>query len=455
MERKYYIIAIGILLGSVIVLWYQLHITSATYTILLPEKDDTPVTLTYGEQTAFADENFFRQVEQKFIEEKTDFISADLTNQRLKLYKKGKVVEDVPILSKGLEGSWWETPSGLFAIHTQKENHFSTFGSVHMPYAMQFQGNFFIHGWPYYPDGTPVKQSFSGGCIRLNTEDAKKIYTQTHVGIPVLVHEAKQKETVFTYPSLKPNISASSFLVADVNNNVVLVDHNPDAILPIASITKLMTALIAIEYVNIEKLLRVSPEALVPTSKPRLQAGSYNSIYHLLYPLLRESSNEAAIVIGNSVNPDRFITFMNQKAKSVGMEHTAFTNTSGSDSGNVSTARDLFRFAKYLHTNRNFVLNITKGDLELEKTYGKLPYEDLGNYNIYSDTETFLGGKIGKTQAAGETMVALFNVPIGNTQRAVVVIALGSSDVEKDINTLLEYVVNKYAVPKRSTRFPL
>ncbi|PIP46640.1 MAG: hypothetical protein COX15_00070, partial [Candidatus Colwellbacteria bacterium CG23_combo_of_CG06-09_8_20_14_all_42_19] len=82
-------------------------------------------------------------------------------------YEKGVFVNEFAILSKGKEGSWWETPAGLYKVQSKEKEHFSSFGRVYQPWSMAFQGNFFIHGWPYYPGGRAVESTYSGGCIRL------------------------------------------------------------------------------------------------------------------------------------------------------------------------------------------------------------------------------------------------------------------------------------------------
>ena len=69
---------------------------------------------------------------------------------------------------------------------------------------MAFQGNFFIHGWPYEPDGTPVASTYSGGCIRMATDDAKKIYDMSTLGMPVLVYKSDFAPDGFRYHEARP-----------------------------------------------------------------------------------------------------------------------------------------------------------------------------------------------------------------------------------------------------------
>ncbi len=81
------------------------------------------------------------------------FIAADLVNMRLYIYEDGTTTAEYPILTKGRPGSPYETPSGAYSILTKEADHFNHAEQVHMPYSMQFYGNYFVHGWPYYPSG--------------------------------------------------------------------------------------------------------------------------------------------------------------------------------------------------------------------------------------------------------------------------------------------------------------
>ncbi len=124
----------------------------------------------------FPDEQKFLTQKETYIQQESSFIEANLRTMEVTLYEHGVASTTLPILTKGKEKSWWETPTGNYKILSRSVNQFSSIGHVWMPYSMQFYGNYFIHGWPYYDDGTPVASTYSGGCIRLATEDAEKVY---------------------------------------------------------------------------------------------------------------------------------------------------------------------------------------------------------------------------------------------------------------------------------------
>jgi hypothetical protein len=338
--------------------------------------------------------------------------------------RSGSVVREVPILTKGREGSWWETPAGIYKIESKESNHFSSFGKVYQPWSMAFQGNFFIHGWPYHPDGTAVSSTYSGGCIRLSTENAKEVYDLVTTGMPVLVYEKDFFQDGFRYSIEPPDVSAEHYLVADLGSDSVLFEKDSRATSSIASITKLITSLVAAEYINLDNTITISSNMLASTSKPRLKAGQEVSVYDLMFPLLMESSNEAATAISRQTGPSRFITLMNNKASSLGMKASHFSDPAGSNADNLSNAQDLFALAKYIYNNRSFVFKISSGNLTTS-AYGDPSFKNLENFNIPPGTESeFVGGKIGKSTAAKETYLGVFTVSIHGTKRPIAIILL-------------------------------
>src|SRR3989344_795073 len=152
---------------------------------------------------------------------------------KLTLYESGEQKTVLEILTKGREKGWWETPTGNYKVLGKAVNGYSSIGEVWMPYSVQFYGNYLLHGWPHYDDGTPVPQGYSGGCIRLSNEDAKIMYEFVQVGMPVLVLEAHEEHA---FGSLAPKaieaplpaIGAKSFLIADLASGETTVEKRAD-----------------------------------------------------------------------------------------------------------------------------------------------------------------------------------------------------------------------------------
>lgn len=407
-------------------------------------EDGNDVALEYGAWPDLANADFFDQVKEDMISQKADFILGDLSQMTLEVYKNGVSVRKVPILSKGREGSWWETPAGIYRIQSKEKSHFSSFGGVYMPWSMAFQGNFFIHGWPYYPGGNDVAEGFSGGCIRLSTDDAELVYDLVNIGTPVLVYESYFEKDNFNYVLKVPDVSAKAFLAVDLKSNFAFLERNSRQVKPVASITKLVSAVVVTEYINLEKEITITESMLATTSLPRFKPGDRFSAFDLLFPLLMESSNEAAMGLASFLGRNRFVQLMNSKAESLGMFSSVFSDPAGLDEENTSTAEDLFNLAKYIYNNRNFVFKVSAGNL-VNLAYGFPDFKNLKNFNIFSEDSSFVGGKVGETSAAGQTFLGVFELSFGGEKRPIAIIVLDSSDNEGDVRKILNYVKSNYS----------
>ena len=411
-------------------------------TLLLPEEPSSPP-LQYGATVAFTQPNFFAETRDAFIAAAATFIEADLATMQLRYFNNGVLMLNIPIIAKGKPGSWWQTPAGLYEINFKRERHYSSIGHVYQPWSLAFQGNFFIHGWPEYPDGTPVASDFSGGCIRLSNEDAESLYKLVKPGIPVLVYETASVPDSFLYEPKIPELETPHYLIADVESSTVLAASDVNAVAPIASVTKLMTALVAAEYINLDKSVSVSNQSFVQSLIPRLGDRSRVSMYSLLQLLLVESSNEAAEVIANQVGREDFISYMNQKAKAIGMLSTNFADPSGLSANNTSTVGDLLRLAQYIYQNRSFILELTANQ-NLPSAYVSGEFGKLVNFNRLADNDNFIGGKVGETLAAGQTSLSLHYLPVRDTKRVIAIVVLGSKDRTADVTTLLAYAEERF-----------
>ncbi len=414
--------------------------------IILENGEEEKADFVYGSWPALQNAEFFKKTKEDFVSQGANFLEADLSRMIIRYYKNGILMKESPIQTKGRDSSWWETPAGLYKISSKEKSHFSSFGRVYMPWSMQFQGNFFIHGPTHYPDGSPTSATYSGGCIRLSLEDAEEFYNLAENGTPVLVFEESfngSKETVhYKNKHLLPDHVV--YLAADMENNFVFAQNNPVRTHSIASITKLVSALVAVEYINVEREVKIDASMLASTSIPRLEAGERVFVLDLLKLMLMESSNEAAEAISAPMGKKQFIELMNTKSAAIGMQNSHFADAAGVLTANVSTAEDLFHLAKYLYYNRGFVLHMTMNN-ENRAAYGPSPYQNLQNLNHITGTSDMIGGKTGVSSSAGDSMLAIFDAHIGGQKRPIAIVVLGSDDAKRDVATLLKYAKDNFS----------
>ena len=237
-------------------------------------------------------------------------------------------------------------------------------------------------------------------------------------------------------PKKKLNISAGAYIVGDLDTGQIILKKDENKQYSIASVSKLMTALLSKENYQPTDLATVSARALDTYG----QNGGFKvneklKISDLYYPLLLQSSNDAAEVLAEQGGPVDFIAKMNSKAKALGMTDTIYRDPSGLSPYNASTASDLFKLVSDLYKNHKDILDTTKTP----------SYKITGHYwqsnNQFLRQTGYLGGKSGYTDLAKETVVSLFNAKLSDSApRNVAIILLQSSDRFKDATRVLQHL---------------
>lgn len=266
-----------------------------------------------------------------------------------------------------------------------------------------------------------------------NREIPEKDYL---AGIPIKeILRGQNKYTIDASAPL-PETDALAFVVGDVLTGEIILEKNGNTPLPIASITKLMTASVALEKIDQTKLTRVSQKAATTeSSRGLLRPNETIEVSDLLYPLLLVSSNDAAEVLAESIGRKQFIQAMNGQAAELGMENTSFDDPSGLSEHNISTAQDLFRLSEYLYNKHSSVFEITKLK---EYTQGGRIWT---NANRFAGTTNYEGGKTGYTSKAHRTGVALFSIPFeGYGDRVIGITLLKTNNRVEDYSTLLKFI---------------
>jgi D-alanyl-D-alanine endopeptidase (penicillin-binding protein 7) len=398
----------------------------------------------YGVVPALSNEHFFAETRNAFIDEKQTFVEVDLAAQQLRYFKHGVLLQSSPILEVAEIGSWWDVPSGLYTLERKDEEVFSELAQATFPWQLTFERNFVIHGWPRYTDDSPVMSEFRGGGIRLSDEGAKMLFDELRVGATILVRQAERAPIKqFIYEPRVPHMGSTHYFAADLENGTVLAASDLDDIVPIASLTKLMTAVVAAEQLDLDGRVYINSPTFVHSLIPRLSEGSSVSVYSLLQLLLVESSNEAAETIAGEMGRDAFIEAMNIKARQLSMFHSNFADPSGLSAENTSTVEDLYRLLSYIYNDRRFILEITKTQ-EVPTAYIGGEFGRLSNFNLVKGVDGFIGGKVGETRAAGQTSITLHELTFGDEDRLVAIILLGSEQRSVDVRKLIDYLKERY-----------
>ena len=242
------------------------------------------------------------------------------------------------------------------------------------------------------------------------------------------------------------DIKAKAAIVLDQETDMVLYSENSKEKMPIASLTKIMTALVVLENVDLDGVVIISKSAFdTDGRKDGLIVNEKINAKDLLKIMLIRSNNSAAVSLAEhtSGSVEEFVKLMNERASLLGLENTNFSNPTGFDSeGNYSTAYDIAQLFDYasdkpliweiLRTQR---LNLTSLD---KKTKHRLKNTNL----LLGRLKNITGGKTGLTDEAGQCLVLIVGDPVDDHK--IISVVLGAEDRFLETEKLVRWVFRNY-----------
>ncbi len=248
-------------------------------------------------------------------------------------------------------------------------------------------------------------------------------------------------------PGEYPEISAKSAVIVDLRNGSLVFEKNPDEVWPIASISKMMSALVLMEDLNLdlEKYYIIKESDKRSGGRQYLFTGDEVKVSDLLALSLIPSENTSVIAMISSLDlsEEDFVVKMNDKAKSLGLKNTVFFDPTGLDSRNVSTAKEVAVFLQKalaikeiqdLAKNYNYKFSTKQGSVrKVVSTNELLEYTFSDGYNV-----KILGGKTGFNDRAGYCFGTKFVI---NNNQEYISVVLNASTLKNrfsDTRRLLE-----------------
>ncbi len=237
------------------------------------------------------------------------------------------------------------------------------------------------------------------------------------------------------------SLTAEAAYVFDVVGQRVLYEKNADAVLPLASITKLMTALVAYELVPDETLVTISEAAAAQQSGGSLTAGETFEVKELADYALISSFNSASYALADSVGEllgdedplSQFVAAMNIRAEELNLPSLKYENPTGLDvsatiAGAVGNARDTSFLMEYILVNYPEILTPTV--TEYTRLYNQAGdfHEAYNTNNALAEIPNLLGSKTGYTDLAGGNLTIAFDA---GYNRPIIVTVLGSTRNER------------------------
>lgn len=243
--------------------------------------------------------------------------------------------------------------------------------------------------------------------------------------------------SVLTCQAMAIGTSAASAVLIEQNSGRVLYEQNADEERLIASITKIMTAVVALEHADKACPYTVTARDMAEGSSMYLKPGDTLRLEELLYGLMLVSGNDAALAVAHCVSGETedFVALMNETALKLGMTHTHFANPNGLDAeGHYSSARDMAVLTAYALQNQDFRRIVSTASVTIGDRY-------LANHNkllrLYGGC---IGVKTGFTKAAGRTLVSA----AARDGMTLVCTTLNDGDDWNDHMSLLDYGFANY-----------
>lgn len=250
---------------------------------------------------------------------------------------------------------------------------------------------------------------------------------------------------------------AEAGALMDLSEKNVLFANNVHERLYPASLTKIMTALVAMKYGNLDDVVTIDAAALdidAESSVAYLELGDQYTLRQLLYGLLIASGNDAgnaiALHVGGSL--DNFVAMMNQEALAIGATNTHFMNAHGlQDENHYTTAYDVYLMfqeaMKYdvfadAVSQKSYVVTYTAADtFQYERTWTSTSHYFTGEAEI-PENVTIFGGKTGTTDEAGACLALLSKDTYGNSYFSVILRSSTKDDLYAEMNKLLSIIDN-------------
>jgi D-alanyl-D-alanine carboxypeptidase (penicillin-binding protein 5/6) len=206
----------------------------------------------------------------------------------------------------------------------------------------------------------------------------------------------------------RPSIKASALYLVELQSGRVLLEKNPTRRLPPASLTKIMTALVALESAPLQEVVKIDRRAIVHHSPYNFRAGEEFLLRDLLTAMLVASANDACEAIAWHIGGDdkRFVVMMNERARQLGLKNTHFANPCGFDApGHYSTAADLAKLTEQALQQPFFSMMVRTVVRDIATVNGSRRISLHSTNELLIDPDVN-GVKTGYTSKAGRCLIA-------------------------------------------------
>lgn len=400
-----------------------------------------------GEKPIFLSSEGLLRKREALIWEQQDFAFADMRERTMTWYEKGVPRAAFPIVAAPKTGGFFDVPQGFYMAQDKAEQHISKSGRVRLSSVVYLFGNYLIHAAP----AARASAARDETGIQLIPQDAKEFFARVASGTPILVSYADAAPDIgFTYfrktllPTRVPEVTAAGALARDIETGEILFEKNKNDAYPTASLTKLITAIVAEKHVKPDRILTVTDDALKTYgNSAELLRGETFAAADLFHGLILESSNDIAVMFQIAV--PSFIAKMNEYVTALGLSKTFFEDSSGLSQNNVTSAADLFILLQEVHTKHPELLTLSRERKYSVVSLNKKRKHRWDNINWPAQDARYLGGKAGFTDESIQTMAGIWSARMSEYgARKIAVTLLGSRNRVRDVRAILGYLEHDF-----------
>jgi len=245
---------------------------------------------------------------------------------------------------------------------------------------------------------------------------------------------------------LDPKLSADVIIAHSLDDNLPFYYQNIRDAHVLASLTKLLTTIVVMEDIGLDKKIPVTKEAIETRGLAGdLKSGESYSARDLLKIMLLTSSNDAAAAFEKYVGgKEKMAKKINNKAIKLGLNSISVEDASGLCDYNMGEGIDFLKLTKYILKHHPEIFTWTQAHDIWVQPWNGANQRKVYNINPLSNNKSFLGGKTGTSKVAGENLVSVFNIE----NRRVVIILMGSQNRVEDSQKLISWIKKAYTFPE-------
>jgi len=246
--------------------------------------------------------------------------------------------------------------------------------------------------------------------------------------------------------------AAISLVTGKDGGSQIIFEKNPSKLLPIASLSKLLTAYVALKNYDLNQKTVITQDAVkTEENTGQFKAGEEFTVKELLHSMLIESSNDAARALADIMGEKQFVALMNSEVKKMGLKHTYFVDPIGLDPDfagqgyNYSTTQDLaalaWKILKESEQNPKLaeLFKITKyAEYNISLANGRFHHQAINTDKLLNRFPEMLGGKTGQTPMAGQCLLVVMPKPKGNGY--LINVILGSDNRFEEMKKIINWL---------------